>query len=48
MFNLVIVKKDGTEIIFGDWNSPEQKKYERWRDEIASFARINNITRHSS
>jgi len=44
MFNLIIEKKDGIEIIFDDWNSAEQKQYENWRDDIVSFKRINNIT----
>ncbi len=44
MFNLVLEKRDGTTITFGDWNDRDQGKYERWRDEITAFADIDNVT----
>jgi hypothetical protein len=45
LFNLVIEKHDGKKITFGDSDSVDQRKYEQWRDEIAAFAGIDNITR---
>lgn len=45
MYGLLIIKHDGTEVSFGDWTDKNQKKHEGWRDDIAEFAGIDNITR---
>lgn len=47
MYGLEFERQDGTTISFGDWCDKDQKKYERWRDRVAEFAGIDNITRLS-
>lgn len=47
-YGLVIVKNDDSEVMFGDDTDSDREKHERWRDEIAEFSGIDNITRQSS
>ena len=48
VYALEFIKNDGERIMYGDNWTPDREKLEKWRDEIANFAGIDNITRLSN
>lgn len=47
-YNLCIDTADNKEVIFGHFSNNDREKYEKWRDELAQFIGLDNITRLST